>query len=251
MSRIPRIEVPSPVIRRIPPPTTQSVPPPVVNGIAPPAVDVPNVRIEYPTIDIPAEQDFNGVAPQEQQTQSTPPEDTRDLPTTPSTPPPTTTTTQPTIDVGGVEVPLPEAAPLVAAGATAVVTTGVALTSTIVLNKLKDTLLEPLMKRMSARKKKIKIKQVKPVLHYVLDDDGGVDIYQYSQKGTKLIHTTQDVERYLRDQVELDSLYEYDNKLIIDDIIQPKFTKEGAKRFRSHFAPAKAIAKKLSAKFSI
>ena len=42
-----------------------------------------------------------------------------------------------------------------------------------------------------------------------------------------------------------------DNKIIIDDVIKEKFTKEGAKRFKSLFAPAKSIAKKLSAKFSI
>ena len=41
------------------------------------------------------------------------------------------------------------------------------------------------------------------------------------------------------------------NKIIIDDVIKDKFTKEGAKRFKSLFAPAKTIAKKLSAKFSI
>jgi len=259
MSRIPRIEVPSPVIRRIPSPQIREVPPPVVSGMAPPAVNVPNVRIDYPTMNIPEEPlpPQGGVSQQEQPTQEYQ-EDTRDMgdpvsqPPQPPTPTPSTAIpTQPSVNVGGMDVPLPEAAPLVTAGAAAVVTTGVALTSTIVLNKLKDSVLEPLIKRASRPKKKVKIKQVKPVLHYVLDDDGGVDIYQYSAKGTKLIHTTHEVETYLRDQVEIDSLYEYDNKIIIDDVIRPKFTKEGAKRFRSHFAPAKAIAKKLSAKFSI
>ena len=172
---------------------------------------------------------------------------------TPQVPTPNITVpTQPSINVGGMEFPLPEAAPLVTAGAAAVVTTGVALTSTIVLNKLKENVLEPMIKRVTRpKKKKIKIKQVKPVLHYVLDDDGGVDIYQYSAKGTKLIHSTHEVETYIRDQVEIDSLYEYDNKIIIDEVIRDKFTKEGAKRFKSLFAPAKSVAKKLSAKFSI
>ena len=60
-----------------------------------------------------------------------------------------------------------------------------------------------------------------------------------------------DVERYIRDKVEDNALYEIDNKVIIDDVIKDRFTKEGAKRFKSLFAPAKTIAKKLSAKFSI
>ena len=64
-----------------------------------------------------------------------------------------------------------------------------------------------------------------------------------------MVDQVDDVERYLRDQVEVDSLYEYDNKVIIDDVIKEKFTKEGAKRFKSLFAPAKSIAKKLGARF--
>jgi len=244
MSRISRIEVPSPVIRRIPSPEVRQAPPPVVRGLAVPVVDIPDVVIEYPTVEIPSEPPIPGLAPPVQQPPpATEPENTRELGNTPAV-------EQPTIEVAGVEVPLPPVAPLVAAGATAIVVTSVTLTANIVLNKLKSAVLEPLLKRLS-RRKKIKIKQVKPVLHYVLDDDGGIDIYQYSQKGTKLIHTTEDVERYLRDQVEIDSLYEYDNKIIIDEVIKDKFTKEGAKRFSSHFAPAKTVAKKLSAKFSI
>ena len=85
----------------------------------------------------------------------------------------------------------------------------------------------------------------------MLNDDNTVDILEYSQKGTKVIAQTDDVERYIRDRVEDDSLYEIDNKVIIDDVIKEKFTKEGAKRFKSLFTPAKSIAKKLAAKFSI
>jgi hypothetical protein len=161
-------------------------------------------------------------------------------------------TEQPTINIGGIEAPLPEPAPLITAGATAVVTTAVTLTAGILVGKFKEAVLEPFMKRMSApKKKKIKIKQVKPVLHYILNDEGIVDILQYSQKGTKVVGSTAEVERYIRDQVEDNSLYEMDNKIIIDDVIKDKFTKEGAKRFKSLFAPAKTVAKKLSAKFSI
>ena len=38
--------------------------------------------------------------------------------------------------------------------------------------------------------------------------------------------------------------------VIIDDVILDKFTKEGQKRFKSLFAPAKKIAKKLAARLS-
>jgi len=256
MSRIPRIDVPSPVIRRIPPPQIRDIPPPVVRGIEPPVIDVPSVTIEYPTIDVPTEQDFQQqLAPQQQEETQEVEEDSRDLPEDTATPTPPTPVTPPapapTITIGGIEAPLPEPAPLITAGATALVTTGVTLTATILIGKFKDAVLEPMMKRASARKKKIKIKQVKPVLHYVMNEDSTVDILEYSQKGTKFIDNTDDVERYIRDQVEQDSLYEYDNKVIIDDVIKDKFTKEGAKRFKSLFAPAKSIAKKLGAKFSI
>ena len=95
----------------------------------------------------------------------------------------------------------------------------------------------------------MKIKQVKPVLHYCLRGDM-VDVLEYSMKGTKVLASTDNVEQYLRDQVDINSLYEYENKLIIDEEIKDKFTKEGAKRFKAYFAPARVLAKKLSATFS-
>ena len=244
----PTINIPRSVIERIPPPVVRNVPAPVTNGLEVPIIDVPNPVIEYPVIDVPSEQDFQNQMDKEEET-SEGEEPTRDLPTPEATidvPPPA-----PVITIGGIEAPLPDVAPLITAGATAVVTTTVTLGATIMMGKLKDTVIEPMMKRASSRKKKIKIKQVKPVLHFVMDEGNQVDIYEYTQKGTKLVGSTDDVERYLRDQVELDSLYEMDNKIIIDDVIKEKFTKEGAKRFKSLFAPAKSIAKKLGARFSI
>ena len=244
MSRIPKIDIPTPSIRRIPPPQIREVPPAVVRGIDVPVIDVPTPIIDYPTIDVPTEQEYKQqMTPQRTQNEEGT-EDNRDLPSTPK---------QPTITIGGVEAPLPEPAPLITAGATALVTTAVTLTATILVGKFKEAVLEPAMKRMEAKgkkKKKIKIKQVKPVLHYVMNDDNTVDILEYSQKGTRVVGQTDDVERYIRDQVENDSLYELDNKIIIDDVIKEKFTKEGAKRFKSLFAPAKSIAKKLGSKFA-
>ena len=245
MDKIDRIVIPSPSIRQIPRPVVNNIEPPIVRGITAPVVNVPNVTIDLPTIDLPTEQDFRQQMSPQNQTQSEE-EDTRDLPTTPRP-------EQPTITIGGIEAPLPEPAPLITAGATAVVTTAVTLTAGILVGKFKEAVLEPMMKRMDGpkKKKKIKIKQVKPVLHYILNDEGIVDILEYSQKGTKVLGSTAEVERYIRDQVEDNSLYEMDNKVIIDDVIKDKFTKEGAKRFKSLFAPAKTVAKKLSAKFSI
>lgn len=247
---IPRVEIPAPSIRRIPRPVTTQVRPPATRGISPPTINVPDTSIEYPTIDVPTEEQFRGDMAPREEPKPIPEEDTRELPETP--PVTTPSVPRPTISIGGIEAPLPEPAPLITAGATAVVTTVVALGATIVIGQIKK-LMEPMLKRASSprKKKKVKIKQVKPVLHYVLGDDDMVDVYQYTQNGTKLIDQTDDAEKYVRDQVESDSLYEYDNKIIIDDVIEEKFTKEGAKRFKPLFAPAKSVAKKLSAKFSI
>jgi len=253
MDRIPRIDIPSPIIRDVPTPVIRSIPapvirqlpPPVIQRIERPSVDVPAPVIEYPVIDIQTEEEFR------QQTSPTTTESdgetdpNRELPTTPPVP------VQPTINIGGIEAPLPDPAPLITAGATAVVTTTVTLGATILIAKLKDSLLEPLLKRLSSKKKKIKIKQMKPILHYVMADNNNVNIFEYSQTGTRIIDTIPDVERYIRDQVEIDSLYEYDNKIMIDEAIKEKFTKEGAKRFKALFTPAKSIVKKLGSKFSI
>jgi len=248
MSRIPRVEIPAPSIRRIPPPTIRNTPPPVVRGIRSPVIDVPNPIIEYPTIDIPTEEDFRQQMSPGQQVQEEP-ENNRDLPTTPSIP--QIPESKPTITIGGIEAPLPEPAPLITAGATALVTTIVTLGATIALAQLKRAA-DPLLKQMNRpKKKKIKIKQVKPVLHYVMSEDGHIDILEYSQKGTRVVERVEDVEKYIRDQIDTDSFYEYDNKIIIDDAIKDKFTKEGTKRFKTFFAPAKSIAKKLGSKFSI
>ncbi len=78
-----------------------------------------------------------------------------------------------------------------------------------------------------------------------------MNVYEYGVDGTKFLESVDDVEKYLRDQVEDSALYEYDNKIVIDDNIKESFTKEGQKRFKKHFCPSKTIVKKLSASFSI
>jgi len=229
--------IPPPVVRTIDPvtpPVTQVVPPPVTRGIQPPVINVPGVEIDYPTIDVPTEEEWReGMGGGSQPGSEF--EEGRELP--PSAP---------TINIGGNDIPLPEAAPLIAAGATAVVSTGVALGATMAFTKLK-TLLEPLLKK----KKKIKLKKVKTVLHFVPNDDGSCDIIQYSAKGMKVLESgIEKLEQYLRDETDLNSFYEFDYKLIIDDDLQKHFTKEGTKRFKRHFASPAQIAKKLGSKFA-
>jgi len=236
------IRIPTPVVREIPPPATRDLPRPV---IAPPVLEVPNPVIEYPTIDVPTQEEWRGQLGQEQEKPVEEPTDNRDLP------PPAPTGPVVELPVVG-EVPLPPVAPLVTAGATAVVAATVTMGATILLNQIKGAVLDPLLKRMNTPKKnkKIKIKQVKPVLHFVEADDE-VQVFEYNAKGTRFVDRTNSVESYLRDNIEEDALYEYDNKIIIDDTLKSKFTKEGQKRFGKLFCPAKSIVKKLSAKLSL
>ena len=249
---IPRISIPSNIIRTLPPPVTDIVPPPVITELEPPVVDVPAPVIEYPTIDVPTREEFEGqVAQPQQENKPEAPEPTRDLPAppVPPAPQPEVNAPQPTVDVPGVgPVPLPEAAPLITAGTTAVVAAAATMTATILFSQVKDRLLAPVLERLS-KPKKIKIKQKKPVLHFV-EAENGVQIFEYTVKGTRLKDTTENIEQYLRDAIDIDSLYEYDNKLIIDDDLKPRFTKEGQKRFKKYLCPPQAIVKKLSARFS-
>ena len=236
------IRIPTNVIREIPPPVVDRTPPPVVSGVEVPVIDLPSAAVDYPVIDVPTQQEFEGMMIQQGQNEPETPTDTRDLP-----PPPA----QVNLPVVG-PVDLPPVAPLITAGATAVVTTGAALGATIVFGQAKQAA-EPFIRSTIERltkNKKVKIKQQKPVLHFVKSDEG-VTLFEYSTKGTRLVESTQDIEKYLRDNVETDSLYEYDNKLILDDNIKELFTKEGQKRFKRHFVPSKKIVKMLSARFSI
>ena len=234
------LRIPSSVIRDIPPPVTNVTPPPVTSAIEVPVIDVPEAVIEYPTLDVPTQQTFEGIYIPPKPIPQPPEEPSRELP-----PPPK----GPMVDVPGVgEVEMPPVAPLITAGATAVVVTAVTIASTVLLNSLKDKLLGPLLKKLT-KPKKVKIKQKKPVLHFV-EAENGAQLFEYSVKGTRLVDATDNIEQYLRDQVDIDSLYEFDNKIIVDDVLKDKFTKEGAKRFKKHFTPAKAIVKKLSARLS-
>ena len=257
------IRIPRSVIKDIPPPVVQSteLPRPVVRGIAPPSIRVPEVIIDYPTIDVPTRESFEGAVTPPKEEQPVQPEPIRTVsppqpPAPPASAPVETVEPKPSISVGGLDIPVPDPGPLVAAGSLAVVTTAVTLGSTIVFTQLK-TAAEPMIKNAvqnmmgSGKKKKIKIKQVKPVLHYIMNEDGTAQVIEYGSKGMKVIKDNiENLEQYLRDQVDIDSLYEFDNKLLIDEDLTKSFTKEGQKRFKRHVIKPKAIAKKLGAKFS-
>ncbi len=262
--RIRPIKTPNNVIREIPESIVSEVntPPPVrptfpvTRGIRSPVVDVPEYEWEYPELDAQQVEEYQEemdttppIPPiQSPERPVTPVPDTRDLPNNP-------TTTQPTVEVGGMDIPIPDAAPIVAASAMAVATTMAALGSAVLVTQAKMAL-DPLLKKAAARhnakKKKVKIKKTKTVLHFIPDDESGhVEILEYSDKGVKIVgNEIENLEQYLRDQIEVNSFYEYENKLIIDEILKKDFSREGAQRFKQHFAKPKTIAKKLGAKFA-
>jgi hypothetical protein len=266
-NQVPNIGIGGPsVIPTINPPVTKSVEVPVVRGMALPVFDMPDTSIKYPMINVPTQAEFDAAVNAERQNQAQEPLDkARGLPDT--TPPPqlpqTTETSptqtpvaevpadkpQPTFTVYGVDINLPDPSLVATAGAVAVVTTAATMASTAVLNVLKNAA-EPFIKEATKNKFKIKIKQVKPVLHYVMAESGHVDIFEYSAEGTRLVAQTDNVEQYIRDEIEKNTLYEIENKVIIDEPVKDKFTKEGQERFKSLYAPPKKIAKKLSARLS-
>ncbi len=267
-ANINRIPGPS-IISTIDKPNVHNVDPPLIRGLEVPVVNVPNTAIKYPIINVPTQAEFDAAVKAEREKQAQEQQEkTRGLPDTTPPPqlpqvvqtPPTQTPTpavevptdkpQPTFTVGGIDINLPDPSLVATAGAVAVVTTAATIASTTVLNALKNAA-EPLIKEATKNKFKIKIKQVKPVLHYVMSEGGRIDIFEYSADGTRLVEQVSNVEQYIRDQVEINALYEIDNKIIIDDVIKDKFTKEGKERFKPLFAPAKKIAKKLSARLSI
>lgn len=271
-SNINRISGPS-VIPTVDKPILQQINAPVVRGLEVPIIDTPNTTIQYPVVRVPTQAEFdNALKNQQRQQEQQPPEKSRGLPDptpTPQLPPSVQTPAiqtpiietpkqiaevpadlpKPTFTVLGADINLPDPSLVATAGAVAVVTTASTMVATQVLNLVKNAA-EPVIREATKNKFKIKIKQTKPVLHYVMAEEGHIDIFEYSAEGTRLVAQTDNVEQYIRDQVETNAYYEMDNKIIIDDVMSDKFTKEGRERFKSLFTPPKKIAKKLSARLS-
>jgi len=266
-NEIPKIGISGPsVISTIDPPVIQSTPQPVIRGLALPVFQAPDPSIKYPVINVPTQEEFDAAvrADREKQAQedaaknrglpdTKPPEIPQQLVQGVQSPVQAVQTeipaNKPSVTIAGLNIDLPDPSLVATAGAVAVVTTAATMASTAVLNVVKNAA-EPLIREATKNKFKIKIKQVKPVLHYVMSEGGHVDIFEYSSEGTRLVAQTDNVEQYLRDQVDTNSLYEIENKVIIDDVMKDKFTKEGQERFKSLYTPPKKIAKKLSAKLS-
>lgn len=257
------------MIQGIPPTTVERLPapkfeaPPVTQGLALPVFRMPDPSIKYPVINVPTQEEFDAAVKAEQQKQQEETSKSRGLPDTkpPDLPPAVQQAIQPpaliaeipadkpSVTIAGLNIDLPDPSLVATAGAVAVVTTAATMASTAVLNVLKNAA-EPMIREATKNKFKIKIKQVKPVLHYVMAEGGHVDIFEYSSEGTRLVAQTDNVEQYIRDQIDTNTLYEIENKVIIDDVMSDKFTKEGRERFKGLFAPPKKIAKKLSARLS-
>jgi len=233
--RIPRLNIPRPVIDRIPPPAVRDTPPPVVDAIQLPVIDVPTPIIEYPTLDVPTREQFEGVI--------TPPQEATVVEEVPSRLLPES------VPILGRDVPIPDAAVLITTGSTAAVAVATTMASTLLLRSLINQL-DPLLKRLLSNSKKKKNKKKGKVVLHIMKSDDKYTIFEYSNNGTRVVDLVDNIENYLRDKINEDTFYEIDNKIIIDDKIKPDMTKEGQKRFGKLFCPAKSIAKKLSAKLS-
>ena len=273
IQRIEPINERVPEVRRIPPsvistievPIIHRLPPPVTQGITPPKVKTPGFEFIYPTIDVPTQAEYDEMVKEKEERQQAikeqkkveeKEEKTREMGDSPSqltepTTSPTTTEVEssPTINVVGYEVPLPEPALVATAATLAVVSTMATMGATMGFNAAKKVL-GPAVQNAAKKNFKVKIKQTKPVLHYVTAKDGHIDIFEYSDQGTRLVDQVKNAEQYIRDKIEVDPLYEIDNKVIIDDSMINTFSREGKERFKVLFAPPKKIAKRLGAKIS-
>jgi hypothetical protein len=260
------IKISSGGLERVPAPVVDKVAPPVVNAIQVPVVDVPIPRLNYPRIELPPEEPKNTTAPKSgDQSEEETTQPSRQLPDTPKMPAvtvPTTAVQVPpasapqtetpkdtfTMEIAGQDINIPTPQAVVQASATAVVGTSATLVTALVFNQVR-TAAAPVIQKLARDKFKIKLKSMKPVLHFV-EEDGEVHVIQYSDEGVKVLNThVQNPEQYLRDMVDADRLFETDHKIIIDEPVKERFTKEGAKRF-NYFISAKKLAKKMGAKFT-
>ena len=233
--RIPRLNIPRPVVDRIPPPVVSNTPPPVVSGLEVPVVDVPTPIINYPTLDVPTREQFEGTI--------TPQEDPTVVEEIPSRLLPES------VPILGRDVPIPDAAVLITTGSTAAVAVATTMGSTLLLRGLINKL-DPFIKKLLSNSKKKKNKKKGKVVLHIMKNNEKFTILEYSNNGTEIVDMVDNIENYLRDKINEDTFYEIDNKIIIDDSIKKDMTKEGQKRFGKLFCPAKSIAKKLSAKLS-
>lgn len=275
MDKIPRIDIGDARIDRIMPPIIDLVPPPVVDrpqfqrlAVPKPVVSVPNPSVDYPTIFIPpqiavptgsSKTSLEGDAKKERSlpTAKIPaPAVNATVPVPPPPQPPAppqvtreTPVARNTINVVGHDIAIPAPQEIVQASATAIMGTSVTLATAMVFNQARKVVGDALTK--AARNKfKVKLRVVKPVIHMIYED-GGITVMEYSSEGIRTLATqVENPEQYLRDVIETDELYEADHKIVIDEPIRDRFSREGASRF-NYFAPPKKLARRLAARFAL
>ena len=255
--------VSAPNINRLPPPVIEALPVPIVtkSTLEKPIIDIPVPKLDYPRIEIPTSPEVFIPQKEEKQTDGT--SKNRSLSDTPPVVPaievpklppivPATPQLEPPgktmeINILGHEVNIPTPAAAVEAGATAIIGTSVTLGTAIVFNQARQAA-APVLQKMARNKFKIRLRNIKPVLHFI-EENGLVHVIKYDGEGVKLLNNhVENPEQYLRDLIDADRLFEADHKIIIDEPVKQRFTKEGAKRF-NYFVPAKKIARKLAARF--
>jgi hypothetical protein len=250
-NRIPIVRaIPPSVISAIEPPVVSTLPPPVSRSLQPPVLYIPDYSLQFPVIEVPTEAEYNAAVQAQRDKEQAAKEKSRSLPDSKPIVEVPPTQELPKVNVGGLEVELPEPSLIATAATFAVASTAATMASTIGFNVAKKSL-GPAVKNAVKGKFKVKVKQTKPVLHYITAEDGHIDIFEYSDTGTRLVDQVEDVERYIRDKIDIDPLYEINNKVIIDDSMIDNFSREGKERFKPLFSPPKKIAKRLGAKLSL
>jgi hypothetical protein len=268
MEKIGRLDIGASVIERLPPPVMLRPELPSL-AIPKPVVDVPQPRIEYPTFLLPPplsaptpqtpgkteevapKKEKEPEKPRSQPPPYIPPTPQVVLPPLPQTEvvePPKPIEAKNTIEIAGHDINVPTVQEITQASTTAVIGTSATLATAMIFNQARKVVGETVTK--AARNKfKIKLKYVKPVLHMVYEKDG-VTVLEYSEEGVKTLATgIENPEQFLRDLVQTDELFEADHRIVIDEPIKQRFSREGAKRF-NYFAPSKKMAKRLAARIT-
>jgi hypothetical protein len=277
INRIGVDQIPLSKIDRLPPPVIETLPSPIVtkSTLEKPVIDLAVPRLDYPRIEVPISPSLDvpqkgGETRKEPEKKERALKDTTPLPSTPSpalpilssprippvqplpvpnplpVPSPVPERTM-QVNIVGHEVNIPTPTAAIEAGATAVIGTTVTLVTALLVNQGRQ-LAAPVLQKLVRNKFKIKLKSIKPVLHFV-EENGVVHVIRYDGEGVRLLNNNiENPEQYLRDLIDADRLFEADHKIIIDEPVRERFTKEGAKRF-NYFVPAKKIAKKLAARF--
>jgi hypothetical protein len=268
MEIIKSIQVEANRVERIPPPVTVQVTSPLVQGIQVPVVDIPVPRLDYPRIEVPRQEKYDKDVPEKpSESLEEKPEKTRELP--PSPPPPVRPVSLPplqqisqtpvasldpgqekfAIEIAGQPINLPAPGEVVQAGVTAIIGTSATLVTALVFNQVRQAA-TPIAQKLARDKFKIKLRVVKPVLHFV-EEHGEVRAIEYSSEGVRLMsNKIENPEQYLRDLINTDPLFESDHRIVIDEPIKEKFTREGVDRFK-YFVSPKKMAKKLASRFTI